>query len=235
MNYVVIKAGGVGMRMQPCDRPKQFVEVEGKPVIIYTMECFQQNELIDGICVSCISGWEDYLKDFAKKFGITKLKWVVVGGETPQQSIMNGLNAVYPYCNKDDIVIIHDAVRPLVSQKIINQSIENAIEFGASVVTAPCVETMLWSDDRASCTRTYDRSKLFQSRAPQAYNMFELMKTYEEAEKRGIKNSLSTDEIYIDMRKDIKQIVGSVHNIKITTKDDLEMFNAMVKYRKEGQ
>lgn len=232
MNYVLIKAGGKGERMQGIEIPKQFIKVDSIPIIIYTLLEFEKNIQIDGICVSCINGWEEFLRKEANKFNITKLKWIVEGGNTPQKSIDNGLKELSKVCNDDDIIIIHDAVRPLINQELINKSLENAKEYGASVVTAPCIETMLWSDEGIYCSKTYDRDKLFQSRAPQAYNCKKLLSAYSEAEKRGITNSLSTDELFITLEIPIVQIIGSVHNIKITTLDDIEMFEAIIMYRK---
>lgn len=230
MVYVIVKAGGTGVRMQPCERPKQFIEVGEKPIIIYTLEQFQHNGLVDNICVSCIRGWEGYLMDFAEKQGITKLRWVINGGPTAQQSIENGLAAVKPYCKPDDIIIIHDAVRPMISQKLITLSIQEARKKGCAVVTAPCIETMLWSENGELCEATYERRKLFQSRAPQAYRYDLLAKAYDQAQKLGIQNTLSTDDLFLQLGIPIHLIIGSVHNIKITTPDDVKMFQAMVAY-----
>lgn len=231
MAYVVIKAGGTGVRMQPCERPKQFIEVDGKPIILYTLEQFQRNENVEGICVACIRGWEGYLMDFAERYGITKLRWIVEGGSLAQASIDNGIHAIAPFCNEDSVVIVHDAVRPMVAQALINQSIEIASISGAAVVTAPCVETMLWSEDGQLCEKTYDRNKLFQSRAPQAYRFGTLQGAYRKARDLGITDSLSTDDLFLRLGLPIQLIIGSVHNIKITTPDDVKMFQAMVAYK----
>lgn len=229
--YVVIKAGGTGVRMQPCERPKQFIEVDGKPIILYTLEQFQRNAQVEGICVSCIRGWEGYLMDFAERYGVTKLRWIVEGGVLAQASVDNGIQAIAPYCQEDDIVIIHDAVRPMVAQKLIDRAIDVAMETGASVVTAPCVETMLWSEDGKHCKKTYARNKLYQSRAPQAYRFETLREAYRKAREMGITDSLSTDDLFLRLGLPIEIIVGSVHNIKITTPDDVKMFQAMVAYK----
>lgn len=223
------------MRMQPCERPKQFIEVNGKPIILYTLEQFQRNEQIEGICVSCIRGWEGFLLDFAERYQITKLRWVVEGGALAQRSIENGLHAIQSHCKETDVVIVHDAVRPMVSQRLINQSIQIAQEKGCAVVTAPCFETMLWSEDGAVCERTYDRNKLFHSRAPQAYRFDVLVRAYEQAKASGICDSLSTDELFLRLGIPVNLIVGSVHNIKITTPDDVKMFQAMVAYSSLSQ
>ena len=137
-NIALIIAGGVGARMHQ-DIPKQFINVKDKPVIMYTLEAFQKHPYIDAIEVVCLDGWHDILRAYSKQFGITKLENIVSGGETGLQSIRNGLNDIAKkYTSDDDIVLIHDAIRPMVSQDIISDNIRVCREYGNAITVIPC-------------------------------------------------------------------------------------------------
>ncbi len=148
MNYALIIAGGSGNRMGQ-DIPKQFINVYDKPVLIYTLESFQKHPLINAIEVVCISGWESMVQAYANQFNITKLKWIVPGGGSAQESIHNGVLNLEGICSKDDIIIIHDGIRPLVDDTVLTDVIEKAQEYGNAVTSMPYNEQMTKAQRRS--------------------------------------------------------------------------------------
>ncbi|MDR2899674.1 MAG: 2-C-methyl-D-erythritol 4-phosphate cytidylyltransferase, partial [Clostridiales bacterium] len=156
MNIALIMAGGVGERTHQ-DIPKQFLNVFDKPVIIYTLEAFQQHPDVDGIIVSCIEGWHDILRAYAKQFGITKLKWIVNGGENGQASARNGVYELENVCSDSDVVIIHDAIRPMVSADIISDCIVKATRYGSGLAAMRCQETIIRSTNGISGNENINR------------------------------------------------------------------------------
>lgn len=236
MNYALLTAGGVGSRMH-MDIPKQFICVNDKPIIIYTLEKFQTHPDIDGICVVCLEGWKDILKSYAEKFGITKLKWIANGGKNGQQSIVSGIRTLEKDIALDDIVIISDGNRPFVSHDIISDAIVKSKMFGSAVSHTPCVEAMyvkdendetLSSDQSLYSDTLLDRSKLIKAQTPNAFPLKKLLWAYNEAEKRGIDNSVASCTLMTELGEKVYFSLGSPMNFKITTQEDLILFKAMV-------
>ena len=147
MNVALILAGGSGSRTEQ-SVPKQFLSIYDKPIIIYTLEAFQNHPEVDAIIVSCIDGWLDVLAGYARAYGITKLKWIVKGGENGQASARKALLELESHCKEDDIVIIHDAVRPLISKEIITDCIAKAREYGSGLSAVRCQETIMRTEER---------------------------------------------------------------------------------------
>ena len=177
MNIGMIIAGGVGARTCQ-DIPKQFINVNDKPVIVYTLEAFQKHPNIDAIEVVCLAGWHDILRAYAKQFGITKLENIVNGGETGQDSIRNGLYDIAKrYNGDDDIVIIHDAIRPMVSADIISDNIRVCREYGNATAVIPCTSVMLKTQDRIMSNDQIPRENLKITQTPQSYYIKELIST----------------------------------------------------------
>lgn len=232
MNYVMIIAGGSGQRMKQ-DIPKQFLNVYDRPVMIYTLEAFQKHPSIDGIIVVCVKGWETILWAYAQQFGITKLQWVVEGGETGQESIYNGIEALRSVCSPKDIVLVHDAIRPMVSMDIISDCIRTCEEKGSAVTVIPCAEAMLTTDDRSSSSQVYDRDKLMRTQTPQAFPYDKMVWAHEEARKRGISNSVATCTLMVELGEKIFFSMGSEKNVKLTTTDDIEIFKALLVLKKD--
>jgi 2-C-methyl-D-erythritol 4-phosphate cytidylyltransferase len=214
------------------DIPKQFINVYDKPIIVYTMEVFQKHPNIDGIVVVCKEGWLDILRAYANQFNITKLIDVVKGGETGQESIINGLKRVVEDYNDDDIVIIHDGNRPLVTEEIISDNIAQCIEYGNAITAIPCVEVMCVSDDKIESTEHIDRNRLLRTQTPHSFKLGEVWKVQQEAIKKGITDCAATNALYIDFGKKIYFSAGSEKNLKITTLDDLEIFKALLNTKK---
>ena len=235
MNVAVIIAGGSGHRMGQ-DIPKQFINVYDKPVLIYTLEGFQKHPQIDAIEVVCIEGWHDVLWAYAKQFNITKLKWVISGGETGQESIRNGVFNLEGKVAADDIVIIHDGIRPLVDETVLTDVILKAKQYGNAVTSLPYNEQIFVVDDDISTVQYIPRETLRRVSTPQAYKFEKLLWGYKKAfaEGIGIYGSSYTNTMMVELGERLYFAAGSDKNIKLTTKDDLEMFKAYLKADKDN-
>ncbi len=230
MNLAIVIAGGSGTRMG-LDIPKQFVNIYDKPVIIYTLEGFERHPMIDEIEVVCIDGWHDVLKAYARQFGITKLKRVVSGGKTGQESIRNGVFALEGYLSDDDTVIIHDGIRPLVDKEVLTDVIVTCRKYGNAVTSMPYNEQIFVVDDELSTVKYIPRETIRRVATPQAYKFGKLDKAYHEAfeKKIGIYGSSYTNTMMADLGERLYFAAGSDKNIKLTTRDDLELFKAYLK------
>lgn len=232
MNIAMLIAGGSGQRMNQ-DIPKQFLNVYDKPVIIYTLETFQKHPNIDAILVVCIKGWEAILEAYAKQFGITKLTWIVEGGSNGQESIYNGLSELKKHCNEADIVLIHDAIRPMISAEIISNCISTCGLKGSAITVIPCAEAMLITEDKAKSCELMDRNRLMRTQTPQAFHLGKLLWAHEEAKKRGITNSVATCTLMVELGEEIYFTAGSEKNVKLTTTEDIEIFKALLGLKKD--
>lgn len=236
MNIAVIIAGGSGHRMGQ-DIPKQFINVYDKPILIYTLESFQRHPQIDAIEVVCIDGWHDVLWAYAKQFNIDKLKWVVSGGETGQESIRNGVYNLKDKISNEDNVIIHDGIRPLVESSVLTDVISKCSKFGNAVTSMPYNEQIfvIDKDDETTTTQYIVRETLRRVSTPQAYKFGLLYDKYQEAfeKKIGIYGSSYTNTMMVELGVKLHFAAGSDKNIKLTTKDDLEMFKAYLKADKD--
>ena len=226
MNIALLLAGGVGLRTNQ-EIPKQFLNVYDKPVIIYTMEAFQNHPDIDEILVVCLDGWDEILWAYAKQFNINKLKWVVVGGENGQASARNGVYALENVCKEDDIVIIHDAIRPMVSADIISDCIVKCRAYGSGLAAMRCQETIIKSQDGIKGVEGIDRGEIMRVQTPQAYRYGKLLWANREAVNRGIVNAVYTNTMMTDLGEEMYFSLGSDKNIKITTLEDIDMFKAL--------
>ena len=236
-NIAIIIAGGSGHRMGQ-DIPKQFINVNDKPILIYTLEGFQKHPMVDAIEVVCIEGWENVVWAYAKQFGIDKLRWIVKGGETGQESIRNGVYNLEGKCDNDDIIIIHDGIRPLIEPSVLTDVMNKAAEYGNAVTSMPYNEQIfvVSKDDETTTTQFIPRETLRRVSTPQAYQ-FELLdsKYHEAFEKEiGIFGSAYTNTMMVDLGVRLHFAAGSDKNIKLTTKDDLEMFKAYLKRDKDA-
>lgn len=234
MNIAIIIAGGLGQRMGH-DIPKQFINVFDKPIILYTLESFQNHPLIDEIEVVCISDWEEVLMAYAKQFGITKLKWVVAGGDSAQESIRNGVNNIKDKFDGDSNVIIHDGIRPLVDEDVLNDVIDKCNTYGNGVSALPYNEQIFVIDDEISTTKYIPRETLRRVSTPQAYKLDKLVWAYDKAfrEGIGIYGSSYTNTMMVELGERLYFAKGSDKNIKLTTEDDLEIFKGYITAKKE--
>lgn len=236
MNYALIIAGGSGNRMGQ-NIPKQFINVYDKPIIIYTLESFQRHPMIDAIEVVCLEGWHDMLWAYANQFNISKLQGVVAGGGSAQESIRNGVFALEGKLANDDIVVIHDGIRPLVDATVLTDVVEKAQKYGNGVTSLPYNEQIfIVNPDDESTTRQYiPRETLRRVSTPQAYRFGRLDEAYHEAFEKGIGiyGSAYTNTMMVELGETLHFAAGSDKNIKLTTKDDLEMFKGYMKMDKD--
>lgn len=233
MNIGIIIAGGTGHRLGQ-DIPKQFIHVYDKPILIYTLEGFERHPQIDAMGLVCIDGWHDVIKAYARQFGITKLRWVISGGETAQESIRNGVFHLEGICRDDDIVVVHDGIRPLVDESVLSDVIIKCQQYGNGVTALPYNEQIFVADDDKSTVQYIPRDALRRVSTPQAYRFQMLDEAYHEAyeKKIGIYGSSYTNTMMVELGKRLYFANGSDKNIKITTKDDLELFKAYLKMDK---
>ena len=233
MNTAMIIAGGRGARMNQ-DIPKQFLNIQDKPVIVYTLQAFQRHPEIDAICVVCIDGWQEILRAYAGQFNITKLRWITAGGENGQESIRNGLTELAKHCDENDMVLIHDGIRPNVSQEIISGCIAACRLHGSAITVIPCVEAMLLrSDDPNRSAALISRDLLARTQTPQAFPLRKLLWAHREAEKRGIRNATASCTLLVELGEAVHFCPGSEKNIKITTTEDIEIFKALLLAKKD--
>ena len=234
MNVAIIIAGGVGSRMK-MDIPKQFIHIYGKPVIIYTLEGFQRHPEIDAIEVVCLEGWEETLRDYARQYGITKLRWITQGGSTGQESIRNGVFNLEGEMKGDDIAIIHDGISPMVDSGVLSDILRVCRLHGNGVTSTPYNEQIFVKLDEFTTRAYIPRETLRKVATPQAYRYDLLLRSYRRAfeEKIGIYGSAYTNTMMVDLGETLYFAAGSDKNIKLTSKDDLELFKAYLKMENE--
>ncbi|MCI9314702.1 MAG: 2-C-methyl-D-erythritol 4-phosphate cytidylyltransferase [Lachnospiraceae bacterium] len=232
MNVALLLAGGNGTRTEQ-DIPKQFFNVYEKPIIIYTLEAFQRHPNIDGIVVSCLDGWQEILRVYANDAGITKLQKVVAGGENGQASARNALRELRGICAEDDIVILHDAIRPMVSADIISDCIVKCRKYGSGLAAMRCQETIVKTEDGRKGDTSISRNDIMRVQTPQAYLYGKVMRAHEKALEQGITNAVYTNTLMLDLGETLYFSKGSEKNLKITTMEDVEIFKAMYRMEKE--
>lgn len=213
--------------------PKQFIEIKGKHILAYTLEAFQKSNLIDGIEVVCIEGWEENVWSYREKYGITKLKWITSGGNTGQESIRNGVYNLKDKVNPNDNIIIHDGIRPLVEDYVLDDLIEKCDMYGNAVTSMPYNEQIFLIDDEISTIKYIPRETLRRVATPQAYKFNLLYNKYQEAfeKKVGIYGSSYTNTMMVELGVRLYFSAGSDKNIKLTTPGDLAIFEAMLEKR----
>lgn len=234
MNTALIIAGGTGQRMGQ-DIPKQFLNVNDRPVIIYTLEVFQKHPAIDEIEVVCVEGWHDVLKAYCRQFGITKLVSVVNGGPNGQDSIRNGIMDIASrHCNDDDMVCIHDSIRPLVTMDIISDNLRVCKEYGNATTVIPCNTAMLKSVDAQVSEEQLSRDTVKMTQTPQAFHLKEFVEVHQNALKKGITASVASCTLYVEMGLPVYLSQGSEKNIKLTTTDDVDIFKALLETKRSS-
>ena len=231
--FALIVAAGKGQRTRQ-DIPKQFINVYDKPIIIYTLEGFQKHPEISGIVVVCLDGWQDILKAYSKQYNITKLKKIVMGGNTVQESIRNGVFAMKEFCEDEDIVVLHDGIRPMVDSEVLSDVIATCKKYGNGVTSLPYNEQIFKKKDDFSTNEYIDRDTIRRVQTPQAYKFGKLIWAYTEAFEKeiGIYGSSYTNNMMVDLGETLYFAAGSDRNIKITTAEDIELFKALLTAKK---
>ena len=236
MNTALIFAGGAGRRMHSAGKPKQFLELHGKPIIIHTLEHFDRHPEIDAIAVVCIAGWIDYLKDLLIRFHIKKVRWIVPGGETSQESTRAGLGILEANCDpRDTIVLIHDGVRPLITEKLISDNIAAVKEYGNAITAAPAIETIITVDGNEDVTELIDRQSCRLARAPQSFYLSDIIAMHQKAMADNYDKMIDSASLMIHYGVKLHLVEGPAENIKITTPSDFYIFKAIQEARENMQ
>lgn len=231
MNYGLILAGGVGQRMRRTGMPKQFLEVFGKPIIIYTLQKFENCEDIDEVVIVCHSSWKDYMESMLPRYGIKKVKAVITGGKSRQDSILNGIKYI---CNKgaldEDIVVIHDGVRPLIQENILSENIRVAKKYGSAMTVRPVIESVVITDrEEVKFENFMNRDNTYSLSAPQSFKLGILLRAYEEIEGKDTPIPLLDSAlVFTYLGNKIHIIQENNNNIKVTTPEDYYILKAML-------
>ena len=234
-NVALIVAAGRGQRTRQ-DIPKQFINVYDKPIIIYTLENFQKHPDIDRIVVSCLDGWHDILRAYAKQYNITKLSDVVMGGSTVQESYRNGVYALEGSVKDDDIIILHDGIRPMIDEDVLSDVIVTCRKYGNGVSSLPYNEQIFRKKDEFSTVEYINRDTLKRVQTPQAYKFGKLLWAYKKAfaEEIGIYGPSYANTMMVDLGETLYFASGSERNIKITTAEDIEIFKAFLNTKRDN-
>ncbi|MCI8366241.1 MAG: 2-C-methyl-D-erythritol 4-phosphate cytidylyltransferase [Eggerthellaceae bacterium] len=234
MNYALIFAGGTGQRMNTKTRPKQFLELHGKPIIIYTIEAFENHPDIDGVVVVCLEAWIPFLRKKLEHYDISKVIDVVPGGATGQESILNGLRALEMHVGRDHNVLVHDGVRPLVSAETISGCVESLERNGNAISVTPAIETIVQEEDGA-VTQIIDRSACRMAKAPQCFCIGDLLDAHGRAKEDGIDSFIDSASLMRHYGHTLHTVETGSENIKITTPSDFYVFRAFVDARENSQ
>lgn len=237
MITALVFAGGTGTRMNSKSKPKQFLELYGKPIIIHTIEYFEEHDDIDNIVVVCISSWIDYLKELLNKNNITKVKWIVSGGKTGQESIYNGLKAIYNDCENpnESIVLIHDGVRPLITHKLITENIESVRNYGSAITVTPVRETIINVDSDNKINKIAERKITRIAKAPQSFYLKDIMSAHNRAIEDEELKMIDSASLMAHYGYNLYTVDGPDENIKITTPYDYYVFRAIYEARENSQ
>lgn len=236
MNIAVIFAGGTGQRMNTASKPKQFLELHGKPIIIYTLEYFQKHSQIDGIVVVCLESWIDYCENLLKKYQIDKVLKIVPGGNSGQESIFNGLEAAHQISdNEQDIVLIHDGVRPLINEALITNCIASVKKHGNAITVSPAIETILLKTEDGDIGNILKRSECEMAKAPQCFYLNDIYSCHLKAKAAGKDDFIDSASLMQYYGYKLNAVVGPLENIKITTPADFYIFRAIMDARENLQ
>lgn len=234
MNIALILAGGRDPDFQ-MSVPKQFVNVFNRPIIVYTLEAFQRHRDIDAIMVACLNGWQEMVNSYAKQFNIDKLKWVISGGNDGQASARLGILTLQDFCQADDLIILHDSIRPFVSEEIITDSIKVCKTHGMGVAAVRTMDTIMKTADGKVGTESISRYSVIRIQTPQTYRMDRLLDIHQKAVKAGIVGQVDTNSVVSKLGEPVWFSKGSELNMKINTVEDVEMFKALYKMQQETQ
>lgn len=236
MNIALIFAGGVGKRMNSKDRPKQFLLVHGKPIIVHTIELFEYHEQIDGIVVVCVKDWIPYMEEMKYRYRLDKIGKIVPGGETGQLSIYNGLYAAEGlYGANGNILLIHDGVRPLINEKTITDNIESVKANGSAITCKLATETVILVDKDSKVCEVPSREASRMAQAPQSFWLNDILEVHRRALADGQRNMIDSCTMMRTFGKELSVVIGPTENIKITTPDDFYTFRALYDARENAQ
>lgn len=232
MITALLTAAGTGTRMGQ-DIPKQFLHVNNKPIIIYTMEVFEKDPNVDAIVVVTLESWVEVVRAYAKQFNITKLKSIVAGGASGQESIANGIEAIRGFADSESTVLIHDGNRPLVTSEIISSAVATFNKYGSAVAAIPTVEAVFTSHDALQGEESLPRELLYRTQTPHLYKISDVVTAHQKAREQGISDTAATCVLMHELGETVYFSKGAETNLKITTVDDLLIFKALLSTRKD--
>ncbi|MBU3179790.1 2-C-methyl-D-erythritol 4-phosphate cytidylyltransferase [Clostridium psychrophilum] len=232
MNIAIILAGGKGTRMGMVDQPKQFIDIYGKPIVVHTIEAFDIHEQIDAIAVVCLKEWHEDIKIWTRKFELNKIKWIVDGGATRQESVLSGLKAIEKDVSPDDIVVIHEAARPLISHRIISDNIEGAKEYGAVDTVIKASDTIIKSLDDKTISSIPVRKELYIGQTPQSFVYSTIYNAHKNVANSELQDSTDDCRLILNCGQKVHLVNGDKLNIKITTLEDLLLLKSIIKMSK---
>jgi 2-C-methyl-D-erythritol 4-phosphate cytidylyltransferase len=218
-NIALVFAGGVGARMANSSRPKQFLEIHGRPIIVHTLDVFQQHPEIDAIAVAILPEFREYLERLVKRYELTKVQWIVDGGSTGQESRHNALKVIAEHNDPESLVLVHDGVRPLIDADLVTRNIETALEFGSAVTCTKMTETVV-VEEGEGIKDVIPRDPLWTAQAPQTFRLKDALSSYDRAVAEGEHDSIDTCTLMHSYGYDIRRVEGPRTNIKITTASD---------------
>ena len=233
MVVALLTAAGTGVRMGQ-DVPKQFLHVHDKPIIVYTLERFQNNPQIDAIAIVTLPTWIDFVRAYAKQFGITKLRWIAPGGATGQDSICNGINVIAADCPPETTIMVHDGNRPMVDNDIIADSLSVFREHGSAVAVIPCTEVVFQSDNGSNACSEIPRELLWRTQTPHTYTLGKLLWAHKQAKEKGLSGMAAMCQLMSRLGEETHFSKGSEKNLKLTTLDDIDIFMALLENEKIG-
>lgn len=229
MNIALVFAGGTGQRMNTKNLPKQFLKLHGKPIIIYTLEHFENHPDIDAIILVCVDGWHDYMKKLLKTFSITKVADVISGGPTGQDSIYNAVMRAKELYPDDSVVLMHDGVRPLIDEEVITKNIESVKKYGSSVTVSPAIETITVAGDEPGLVgQIIERRRCSLAKAPQGFFLGDIYDAHIKAREENKHDFIDSASLMRYYGHELRTVEGSPSNIKITTPTDFYIFRAIV-------
>lgn len=234
-NIAILFAGGTGQRMNTKTKPKQFLELHGKPLLAYTIDIFQNHEEIDAIVLITLDNWINYCEGLQRQYGFDKLNAIIPGGDSGQHSIRNGVMKAYELFGGDNIVLIHDGVRPLVDAQTISNSIALAREKGCAITVSPATETIAMKGIGNSIETIVNRNDCVMARAPQCFFLGDLFEAHKKADAEGYNGFIDTGSMMQYYGHELFYVEGNPENIKITTPIDFYMFRAILEARENSQ
>lgn len=231
MNTAIIFAGGSGQRMNTNGIPKQFLQVFGKPILIWTLEKFQDSKVIDDIILVILEDYLEEAKELIKRYHITKVVDVILGGSTGQESIYKGISRakeIYSEDSKDSIVFIHDGVRPFITEELIESCLDSVVKNGSAIAVSPAIETIVQLSDNKQIQNVYDRSSCYHAKAPQCFYLDDLYSAHLKAIEENNYSFIDSASIMSHYGYNIYTVLTNSDNIKITTSKDYYFMKALI-------
>lgn len=235
MNIGLIFAGGSGVRMNTKGMPKQFLQMNGKAIIIHTLEYFERCKDIDAIVVVCLEEYIEYLQSLLSANRITKVKRIVPGGKCGQESIYHGLCAAEEIADGEDIVLIHDGVRPLISEELLSSSIQMVKEKRNAITVTPATETIVQTENGETISNIIDRKSCYIAKAPQSFYLKDILKVHRQAIVDNKCDCIDSASLMREYGYSLNLLEGSNENIKITNPSDFYILRAILEARENSQ